>query len=224
LKTNDETAKSCTEWGHPRLCAALARDGRFELLQWVRSHDSPCLWGWQTGWEAFKRGDQAMLDWLAAHGYDPKEELALGMAEVARNVDKDHESVNGQELSEKTGDEGDLEYAGDLEMLKWMQMHGYNYFNVTEPVLCRLRYFAVTYHGHVDVLHWLHEIDAPLCLESLCNGAGLGGHIHVLEWLQQRGYLGAPCSCFAVAAGAWYQHGAAVLFCDSCGVWPPSCS
>jgi hypothetical protein len=174
LKTNDETARACAEWGHPRLCAALARDGQFELLQWVRSHNPPCPWGWQTGWEAFKRGDTKMLEWLAAHEFDPKAELALGLKEeVASDMGEDDDGDGPPE------DEGDLEYVGDLVLLKWMRMHDYDYFSLKDSnKRIRSRHFAVTFNGHLHVLQWLHEISAMLCLDSLCNRAGMGGGPH----------------------------------------------
>lgn len=41
----DDNEACRAEWGHPRACAALARDGRLDLLQWVRSHDPSCACG-----------------------------------------------------------------------------------------------------------------------------------------------------------------------------------
>jgi hypothetical protein len=175
LKTKGNTAKACAEWGHPRLCAALVRGGHLDLLQWVRSHNRPCPWGWQAGWEAFKRGDTKMLEWLAAHEFDPKKELALGMKEeVASDTGEDDDGDCPPE------DEGDLEYAGDLELLKWMRMHGYDYFNLEgSHERITSRYYSVTRNNHLHVLEWLgewlHEMRNLLCLETLCNGAGMGG-------------------------------------------------
>jgi hypothetical protein len=100
---HDETAGSWPEWGYPRLCAALARDGRIDLLQWVRSHDPPCPFGWQTGCEAFQSDDQEMDEWLEAHGYGPEESLEW--------------DVDGT-LSIDAG------VQGDLPLLMWLDAHG----------------------------------------------------------------------------------------------------
>jgi hypothetical protein len=171
LHDDDEMSKAQSEWGHPRLCAALARDGRLDLLRWVRSHDPPCLWGWQTGWEAFKRIDQEMLDWLAAHEYDPKEALKWDV---------------GMTVSADAGDDG------DLPLLKWLDMHEHNYKFLPyheHNGSMESQYRRIASNGRLDVLRWLHEQNSNLPFRWLCQGAAEGGHIHVLGWLND--YLGS---------------------------------
>jgi hypothetical protein len=182
----EETRKARADWGHPRLCAALARDGSFELLQGVRSHNPPCPWGWQTGWEAFKRGDQAMLQWMAAHGYDQKEALELDVNGTSQNY---HHYGGMSHWNDGFTLSGEAAATGDLELLKWLHMHGYNCFDVDDVegrVYPPER--AVASNGHLHVLEWLHAQGVHPVMVCLCEGAAMGGQTHILEWIEEVGH------------------------------------
>jgi hypothetical protein len=181
LRGEDATTKAQSEWGHPRLCAELARDGRLDLLRWVRSHDPPCPLGWQTGWEACKRRDPEMLEWLAAQGYDPE-------AALAWDVDGD--------LSV------DAMTQGDLPLLKWLDF----WAGPPHPrngLLLPGYYSWVGERGHLHVLRWLHERQEIWTMYScVWEGAVEGGQLKVLEWLHElRSEVDSHMRCFAAKNG-----------------------
>jgi hypothetical protein len=177
---DNKAATSKADWGHPRLCAAPARDGRLDLLWWVRSHDPPCPLSWQTGWEACKRRDPEMLDWLAAQGYDPEAALAWG--------------VDGS-LST------DAMTNGNLPLLKWLDF----WAGPPHPRngMLPMYYSEVGESGHLHVLRWLHERREIGSLYScVWQGAVEGGQPQVLEWLHQlRIQVDSRMRCFAVKNG-----------------------
>lgn len=168
------------DWNRSSFCAAVARGGSLELLQWARSHD--CPWGWRTGWEAFTRGDVPMLEWLVKHGY---------LVEV------------GHKLSENAA------IKGNLPLLKWLHMLGYNIFLMYEREYDH-PYPEVAESGHLPVLMWLQTLGVKLDLECIAAWAAAGGQIHVLEWVYATGHSwalhGSDGESCGMAAENGYVH------------------
>jgi hypothetical protein len=123
------------------------------------------------GWEAFKRNDQEILDWLAAQRYDPK------LAMLEWDADRS--------LSFEAG------INGDLELLEWLDALGCNGWTIPwyDDGMVEGYYEGVASNGHLQVLQWLKGKDVELLISSVCEGAADGGHTHILDWLKQMGYL-----------------------------------
>eukprot|EP00611_Tribonema_gayanum_P024714 TRINITY_DN5507_c0_g2_i1.p1 TRINITY_DN5507_c0_g2~~TRINITY_DN5507_c0_g2_i1.p1 ORF type:complete len:458 (+),score=33.49 TRINITY_DN5507_c0_g2_i1:123-1496(+) len=178
-------------------CAAAARDGHLESLQWLR--EAGCSWDRRTCTEAARRGDLTMLQWASDAGAPICQhtaiEAAAGRGHLqavqwlhARGFFNEffmHASVSAAAK------------AGHLHVLQWLS--AVDRFHTQGH---RKLMFIAAQEGHLAIAHWLHASRSPgdWNLSEVCEAAAEGGHLHVLQFLRDNGYpWGSTCS--AAAAG-----------------------
>jgi diadenosine tetraphosphatase ApaH/serine/threonine PP2A family protein phosphatase len=108
---------------------------------------------------------------LEAHEYDA--------SEVLEHTELGERQCDGYVLSTEAA------ATGDLALLKWLDMHSFNCFQLYEDELMP-RFTEVAEHVHLHVLQWLHEQDdIQLDMHDLTEGAAAGGHLPILQWLDE---------------------------------------
>ena len=76
---------------------------------------------------------------------------------------------------------------GNLELVLWLRAIGCQ----LDETVCENACQIATRFGHLDVLRWAHENGAPLSDEVHVR-AVMGGHLNVLQWLQDQSVFGCP--------------------------------
>ena len=141
------TLRSLHRRGHAELtadlCAAAARGGQFEVLEWLRENE--CPWDFRTCAEAAKGGHLEVVKWARAKGC-PWDEWTCAYAARAGHLDVLKWACAKGCPWDGTTCEGAAR-EGHLEVLQWATENGALWL----PSLCK---FAAD-RGHHHVMDWI---------------------------------------------------------------------
>lgn len=109
-----------------------------------------------------------------------------------------------------------------LDILKYAIENGCNYSTKIYPnaacsSMCNMHSYAALY-GHLDILIWCKQFDPELFDSKqmhIINNAANGGHLHVLQWLKNEGYIWNS-QTFCNAARGGHLHILKMLKDDNC--------
>jgi len=166
---------NCPWNGDP--CALAARHGHFTMLRWLR--DNGCPWdGRVCAWAVDGRHRDIIL-WARQEGCAWSSTACLF---AASNGDLDMLRWlrdNGCPWNERTCT--DATYDGHFGVLKWARANGCPW--------SRDASVGAAWGGNLDMLQWLCINECPWDALGICMVATDGGHMHVLEWMHERGDL-----------------------------------
>ena len=161
----------------PGTLAYAAREGRLNVLRWLRVRN--CPWDEDTCTGAAKGGHLEILKWLQSEGCPWDEDTCAGAAEgghldILRWLRS--EGCPWDEFTCVRAAEG-----GNLEILKWLQSEGCPWDEDT----CT----GAVEGGHLDVLEHAIGEGCEWNIGKLLAVAARKGHVHILSWLESNGCL-----------------------------------
>ena len=205
-------------------CAAAARGGHLDVLQWMRSQDPPCPWNTWTCSVAAEHGHLGVLQWLRANGCSWDENTSsyaarrghLAVLQWLRS--QDPPCPWDQQVCNEAARRGHLP---TLQWLRsqdppcpwddWTCMH----VSAVEGHLPILQWArsqdppgpwsnftcaVAANSGHRVVLQWLRASGCPWD-ELTCSEAALGGRLEVLQWAREHGCPWDARTCYYAARG-----------------------
>jgi len=204
------------QWAHLAGCAVdcrafteAAAGGHVGVLEWLRG--AGATWDASNGEVAAAAGHIDVLEWATDHGYTCtgacRGAAAAGRLPVLKWL---HE--RGYAWDEGTTSRA--ESSGDVELLEWVLAHG-----------CPPDPNPSTYEsariGALAMLEWRDRLGHDWSNDGLASsGAGAGGQVGVLEWLEARGGMSMFMAAYGAACGGhprvldWlHEHGH--QFCES---------
>jgi len=157
-------------------CAAAARRGDLEMLQWLRAKG--CPWDSTTCERAAQQGRLCVLEWARAQGCP----WNWGSSVCCRAAKAGHLHVikwardnrclwSPQICAAAAG-------AGHLAVLQWARANGCPWNEETCAHAAR--------NGHLHVLQWLRANDCEWGIDT-CREAARNGHLEVLQWARANG-------------------------------------
>ncbi len=198
-KKTDFTHDDLVKFVHPIHWAAY--HGYFETFQFINEFD----FGYRYSAEyAAKGGNLPLLKWIVDHGgelteYVPEEAASNGHLDVLKwlykrvkfshfvilyAADNGHiDIIKWLEYKEKHIPMTTSFHAGTyghVEIIEFMIEKGYKLEPMTESDIAKF--------GRLDLLKQIHEKKLLNISEHASIGAARGGHVHVLEWLLEKGY------------------------------------
>jgi hypothetical protein len=140
---------ACAKYSALVMCATAARDGRLEVLQWLRNRG--CAWDANTCSEAAKGGHLAVLQWARANGCDWDGGTCAGAASYGRLAVLQWARANGCDWDADTCSEAAK--GGHLAVLQWARANGCDWDADTCSKAAR--------GGHLGVLQWARANGCP---------------------------------------------------------------
>lgn len=163
---------------HPRLissrvCSEAAASGDLDILIWVRAQGCP----WGPMYFAARQGYLHILQYVYENGYVEKD----WSSPAAWNGDfetliwlRSIGQITGKDLCKSIASSAS---PGRLEMLKWARSYGYPWGDTMNEL---------AENGDLRAMKWAHEHGASWSPEVYAR-AIMGGHRHVVEWLEANG-------------------------------------
>jgi hypothetical protein len=153
---HSETRLSTFLWGNSNLYEYAAKDGRIDMIAWLRSRDPPVPWDATVCATIAAKGHLQVLQWVRSQN-PPCPIDSRAFVAAARN--------------------------GRMSILEWLRYEtnvtATN--NLWTPEVCA----AAAANDQLDTLIWLRLLDPPCPWDKYsCTIAVARGHLYILKWLR----------------------------------------
>jgi hypothetical protein len=173
--------EECSEF-YPSYCASAARNGHFELLQWL--HANGCPWNESATAAAAKGGHFEILKWLVHNGCPMQNTITSSAAVMSGRLEiLIWLHNNGCPKSQRDCIYIAAEY-GHLHILEWLWNHYGKIWNRT--ITTNVMNYAAK-RGDLEMLRWGKK-NFLSCTKYVYEEAALNGQLEAIKWLQRNRY------------------------------------